>query len=55
MNAIRRWLRRILFAEERIEIDGEEYVRRWPVSEKEPRPSGGWRRIKKGGKLNRGK
>lgn len=39
------WLRKIFFAEERIEMpDGETYVRRWPTSEKKPRPSSRWRR-----------
>ncbi len=46
---IRRLLR-FLFAQERIEIDGETYVRHWPVSEKQPRPSGRWRRLKGRGK-----
>lgn len=42
----KRWLRRVITAEERIEIDGEEYVRYWPTSEKNPRPRG-WRRERK--------
>ena len=45
---IRRFLRRLLFAQERIEMpDGETYVRHWPVSEKQPRPDGRWRRLGK--------
>lgn len=45
------WLRKIFFAEERIETpDGETYVRRWPVSAKKPRPSSRWRRVGRKGK-----
>lgn len=45
---IKRFLRRFLFAQERIEMpDGEIYVRHWPVSEKQPRPDGRWRRLGK--------
>lgn len=43
---LKRWLRKIATAEERIEIDGEVYVRYWPTSEKDARPSG-WRREKR--------
>lgn len=51
---LRKWLRKILFAEERIEMpDGETYVRHWPVSEKKPRPSSRWRRIGRKGKKKR--
>ena len=44
-------LLRFLFAQERIEMpDGEIYVRHWPVSEKQPRPDGRWRRLRGRGK-----
>ena len=47
MNIIRRLLQRFFFAEETITApDGTEYTRRWPVSEKQPRPDGRWRRLK---------